>query len=471
MNATYNLDHLQAVVSVTSMVGDAATVSKPRIATTSHYDPTGHEVATTSNTSYAGVSFAADGTISGGSLIHELSVPGGNKLSTTSVGFGTNGKPQMAEVNVHNNSGNGDFKKIQMDMTAATWNNSFAISAGTVKLTTLDAVTGQKLHDGAIQINNETVASATFTHYAKDGSGSVTGSSLVDYSGAKFLGHNIVGGQYTVQLHSPDNILKSTSNISVSPLGRVQSIETTNLSAAAAGAVSTKVKVDFSKVIFNARNEFHSGEIGYTATDNNGAVLSQTAVAYNNANPSLSTISVFKDANLQNKIVVDYAASLFNNDRKVVNSTKKVDTYTGDGKLLTSAVVAYDALGNKVTGSAAAGITTAAPPPPPPIPPPVTSTFKLAVPPGAPGTTQKNDRITRADGTLQQLRVTTLMGDKPVTAQITLFAADGVTIVKTYTLDLSSLAYDPTARTVIGTLNMQSHTGGNVLNSESSIQY
>ena len=475
MNPTYNLDHVQAVAHTTSLLnagatlGAAATVSKPKTATTSHYDPTGQEIATTSNTSYAGVTFAADGTISGGSITHESSVPGGNKLSTTTVGFGTNGKPQSAEINVHNNNGVGDFRKIQMDMSGATWNNSLAISTGQVKLTSFDPASGQKLHDGVIQFNNEAVVSGSLTHYSSDGSGSVTGSTQVDYSGAKFLGTSIVGGQYIVQSHTPDNVLKATSVIGVSPLGRVQSIETTNLVGGA--TPSTKVTVDLSKVVFNARNEFLSGELGYTSKDNTGAVISQTAVAYNNANPSLSTTSVYKNTALQNKIVIDYAASLFNNNHHVVNSSKKVDTYTGDGKLLASNVVSYDAMGNK-TGSAPTGTQTAPAPTSTPQPStPVTSNFNMNIQANAPGTTQQTDKTTRPDGTLEQVRVTTLNGNIPVAAQITLYATDGTTVIKTYTIDLSGLTYDQNANTVTGSVNMQTHAGGNVLNSESTIQY
>jgi hypothetical protein len=487
MNATYNIDHVQAVAHATSLLkagatlGDTATVSKPKTATTSHYDPTGQQVATTSNTSYANVNFASDGSVSGGTLTHVSSIPGGNNLSTTSVGFGTNGKPQSANITVHNNDGQGDFRKIQMDMTSAVWNNSLVISSGSVNVTALDATSGQKLHDGSIVFNNETVASGAFTHYATDGGGAVKGSSQLDYSAAKFLGNNIVGGQYTINTQSADNTSKSTSVVTVSELGRVQSIETTNqgggglaATATPTNTVSSKVSVDCSKVQFNARNEFASGEITYTAKDDKGALLSTTTVAYKDANPSLSTTSVYKDGKLQNKIVIDYSASRFNNDHKVVSSTKKVDTYSGDDKLLSSAVVAYDEKGNKVKGNIAAAIKATPPPKkaPPPASTPVNSSFKMtAVQTTDPGTTQQTDKTTRTDGTLEQVRVTTLKGNIPVAAQITLYAADGTTVVKTYTMDLSGLTYDPNAKTVSGALNMQSHTGGTVLNSESTIQY
>lgn len=478
MNATHTIDHLQAIAHVASLLGTGtAAVNKPKTAATTHYDPTGQEAAITSNTSYEGVTFAADGTISGGNLTHEASVPGGNKLSTTSVGF-SNGKPGSADITVHNNNGDGDFKKIQMDMSGATWNNSFAISSGAVKMTTIDAATGQKKHDGAIQFANEAITTGAFTHYATDGSGTVTGGSQVDYSGTKFLGANLVGGQYNVHTHSADNVLKSTSAIAISELGRVQSIETTNMSggatktatASGTGSVTTKVSVDFSKITFNARNEFQSGEIAYTTTDNTGAVISKTTVAYNNANPTLSTTEVYKGGQLQNKVVIDYTGSLFNNDHQVVNSSKKVETYSGDGKLVSSIVVAYDAQGNKTKETTAQATQVKAAPPPAAVksaPPPA----KLTATTGD-GTTQKTDNKYRSDNTLEQTRVTTLdTNGKPIFAVITLYAADGKTVTKTFSMDLSGLAYDQNANTVSGALNMQTHTGGTTLNAASTIQY
>jgi len=200
MNATYNIDHLQAVTHVTSLLNrtaasGTAAINKPKTAATSHYDPTGTQVATVSNTSYEGVTFAADGTISGGNLSHQSSTPDGTQLSTTSVNFQNNGKPVSAQVNVNNINGDGDFKNVQMDMSSVTWNNSFAISSGQVKMSTIDASTQQKKNDGIIQFNNETVVSGSITHYDTDNAGAVSGYSEVDYSKANLLGSSILGGQ------------------------------------------------------------------------------------------------------------------------------------------------------------------------------------------------------------------------------------------------------------------------------------
>lgn len=480
MNATYNMDHLQAITHVSTLLntggtlGDAITISKPKTASTSHYDPAGTEVATVSNTSYEGVTFATDGSIAGGSLSHESSVPGGNKLSTTSVSFGTNGKPGLAEITAHNKNGQGDFKKIQMDMSGAIWNDSFAISAGEVKMTTTDATTGQKKHDGALQFDKEVVASGSFTHYAPDGSGSVSGYSKVDYSSAKFLGANIVGGQYAVDTHAADNALKSTSLISVSPLGQVQSIETTNMSggtAAATAGVSSKVLVDFSKITFNARNEFQLGELEYTTSDSAGTLLSKTTVTYNNANPTLSTSTMYKNGQLQSKVVIDYAASQFNNDHQVVNSTKQVQTFSGDGKLLSHSVISYDQQGNKVKEAPVSAVQVTAPPKAAPTAVNNTTPVKRLVAVTGDGTTEKTDKKSRPDNTLEQMCVTTMQGDKPVFSTVTLYAADGTTVTKTYTMDLSGLSYDQNAKTVNGALNMQTHAGGNTLSAASTVQY
>lgn len=477
MNATYNMDHLQAITHVTSLLntgatlGDAAAVSKPKTASTSHYDPEGAEVAAVSNTSYEGVTFAPDGSISGGSLSHQSSSPDGVPLSTTSVGFGANGKPGSAEINVHNVSGEGDFKKVQMDMSGATWNDSFAISAGQVRMTTIDAATGKKKHDGTLQFDKEVVASGSFNHYATDGDGALTGFSQVDYSGAKFLGSTLVGGQYAIHHQAADNSTKSSSQIAVSPLGRPQSVQTTNTSAS--GAVTSKVAVDFSRMAFNARNEFHAGDINYTANDDKGALLSQTTATYANAVPSLTTTQVYANGQVQNKIVVDYAASQFNNDRRVVNSTKKVDIFSAaDNKLLSSLLITYDALGNKIKQEDAASAAQ-----PAPAQKAVAATSTVQAPPpfkayAATGAeTTQTDKKTRSDGTLEQTRVTTLKDGKPVAAVITLYGANGTTVIKTFEMDLTGLGYDPASKTVSGSLNMQTKLGGNVVHANSAIQY
>src|SRR4051812_32521977 len=221
MNATYNIDHLQAVTHVTSLLnaspslGDAVAVNKPKNATTNHYDPTGQQLATKSTTSYAGVTFAADGSISGGNLSHESTDPDGVQLSTTAVGFGSNGKPSSAKIDVNSVDGKGNFKTVQMDMSGATWNNSLAVSSGNVNISTIDSATGQKKHDGVIQFNNEAIVSGSFTHYDPNNAGAITGYTDVDYSAAKFLGTKLVGGQYDVKSHTADKGLKSTSSVAL----------------------------------------------------------------------------------------------------------------------------------------------------------------------------------------------------------------------------------------------------------------
>jgi acyl-CoA thioesterase len=201
-------------------------------------------------------------------------------------------------------------------------------------------------------------------------------------------------------------------------------------------------------------------------------------VNYNNAQPSLSTTLVYENEQVKNKIVVDYSGSLFNNDHQVVNSTKKVEVYSGD-KLLSSTVVAYDEHGKKLkdTDPKAVKIKSAKPVKPSKAPEATGNTAKGISPsykpkakPDKTNTTQQTN-ITRNDGTLQETRVTTLQKDKPVSALITMYAADGKTVTKTFTLDLTSLAYDQNSKIVTGALNMQAHLGGNILQSESSIQY
>ena len=483
MNATYNIDHLQAVTHVTSLLnastplGDAVAVNKPKNATTNHYDPTGQQVATKSTTSYEGVTFAGDGSISGGNLSHESTDPDGVKLSTTAVGFGSDGKPSAAQIDVNNINGEGNFKTVKMDMSGVTWNNSLGVSSGQVNIKTIDGASGLTKHDGAIQFDKENIVSGSITHYDPDNGKDVTGYTDVDYSQTKFLGTSLIGGQYSVNSHTAEKVLKSTSTVAVSLLGRPQSIQTSNQDPATK-AVTSNVNVDFSKLAFNARNEFDSGELNYTAKDSNNNLLSQTNVTYNDAQPALSNTQVYNNGQLQNKIVVDYSDSLFDNDHKVVNSTKKVEVYSNSNELISSNVIAYDENGKKlkdddpkaqkikankpvkISKKTSGNNKNSAPPP-----------LKPASKQGGSNTSQQTNNINRPDGTLEESRVTTIQDGKPVFATITIYAADGKTVTKTFTLDLTGLAYDTDSKTVSGALNMQTHSGDNVLQSDSSILY
>ncbi|MBE7174024.1 MAG: hypothetical protein INR73_25850 [Williamsia sp.] len=473
MNATYSMDHLQAVAHVgailnaTNANAGGAAVNRPKTANTSHYDATGQTVATASTTSYEGVSFGSDGSITGGSLSHQSVSPEGIKLHTTAVNFQADGKPASASIDVHNLHSDGDFKKIAMDLSGATWNDGYNISSGQVKVTATDPNTQATLHEGTIQFDKEALVSGSFTHYDPQNGGAVSGHAEIDYAGAKFLGTSIVGGQYSIRSLNPDKTLSATSVVSVSPLGRLDSVETTNVGPDS--AVKTKVKVDFSKVQFNARNEFDSGDLLYTVQDDKGTKLSETAVTYKGAVPSLSQTLVYQDNALSSKIMIDYTGAAFNNQNQVVNSSKKVDVYGADNKLVSSSMVTYDERGQKLKPGAAAKVH-GAPAPPARVPVPVLGKA-FALPPADPNQTQQTDKKNRPDGTLQQVRVTTLVAGKPVSALVTAYAADGTTVVKTYTLDLTGISFDENAKTVSGALNMQTHLGGNILHAASSIQY
>jgi hypothetical protein len=482
MNATYSMDDLHAVTHVTSLLNTSTnanmkmasvkastpSISKPKLANTSHYDPTGQEVATVSNTSYDGVTFAPDGSIASGNLSHESLTLDGTRLSTTSVGFQNGGKPASAEINVHNHNGIGDFKKVVMDMNGVTWSDSFSISSGQVKLSTIDAATQLKKNDGAIQFEKEMLVSGSFTHFSLDKAGEISHYSEVDYTTAKFLGTRIIGGQYAIKSLRPDKSLASNSLVSVSSLGRVQNIETTNHDASS--SIKSKVLVDFSKVNFNARNRFDSGDINYTVNDDKGTLLSKTTVTYKDAFPASSQTLVYNKAVLVFKILVDYSQSKFNNSKQVVNSSKKVEIYSKDDKMISSTIITYDEQGKKIPNK------TVNPPAPSPAPPPKKS--PLANLPSVPqikpvgaNQTERKDPKYRADGSLEQMRVIVQEGDKPISSTITYYGTDGTTVIKTHTLDLTGITYDQTANSVTGTLNMATHLGGTILHAASSIQY
>jgi hypothetical protein len=336
-----------------------------------------------------------------------------------------------------------------------------------VSVNTVDPASNVKTHDGTIQFQNQKLASASFTHYAKDNSGTVTGYSELDYSNAKFLGHALVGGEYALTHHNPDKTVKAKSVITVSPLGHIQSIQSTNLDSSA--AVKTTVSVDFSGVTFNARSQAHSGDLKYTANDSQGNKLSDTLMTYQNAIPASSQIVSYSGQAVQSKILVDYSESTFNNKNQVVSSSKKVDLYSGDGKLVSSSVVVYDSNGEKLPAG-----TVVQPLPPKTLTAvvlPKLNINKLSAAAGENQTEDRKEKRRASDNSLQELRVTTMQDGKPVSTVVTTYDTDGTTIIKTYTIDLSSLAFDPSSNSVSGSLGMQTHLGGNVLHAESSVQF
>ena len=473
MNDTHSLDHLQAINHVTAVLNairaGGATVSKPKTASTHHFDATGNNVAHVSSTSYEGVNFAADGSISGGNLSHQSVSPEGLPLTTTSIGFQAGGKPASANVDIHNLHSDGLFKKVTMDMSGATWNDQFAIASGQVAVTATDPDTKAKTHDGTIRFDKETLVAGSFTHYDHQGSGAVTGHAEVDYGGAKFLGTSIVGGQYTVRSLQPDKTLSSTSVVAVSPLGRIDSIESTNMGSAT--EIKTNVKVDFTKGMFNARNEFHSGDLLYNVFDDKGVKLSDTTVTYQNAVPAQSQTQVYEGGALNGKIKVDYSQSQFNNHNQVVNSIKKVEVYNAKDQQISSSMVAYDPKGNKIKAGPAAGVPLQPLRPPVTVQVPALVKMNVSNQPPAANQTQQTDTKKRDDGTVQQVRVTTLEAGKPVSAKITTYGPDGTTVIKSYTMDLSGISYDENSKVATGSLTMQTHLGGTVLQAQSSVQY
>lgn len=473
MNDTHSMDHLQAINHVTTMLtavqAGGAAISKPKTASTHHFDATGENVAHVSNTSYEGATFAADGSINGGTLSHQSVSPEGLPLTTTSIGFQAGGKPASANVDIHNLRSDGLFRKVAMDMSGATWNDAFAITSGQVAVTATDPDTQAKTHDGTIQFDKETLVSGSFTHYDHQGDGSVTGHAEIDYGGAKFLGSSIVGGQYTVRSLHPDKTLSSSSVVAVSPLGRIDSIESTNMGSAT--EIKTKVNVDFTKGTFNARNEFHAGDLLYNVFDDKGTKLSDTTVTYQNAVPAQSQTQVYDNSGtLKSKVLVDYSQSQFDNHNQVVNSAKKVEVYNAKNKLISSSMVTYDKKGNKLKADSAAGNQPQPLKPPAMVQVPALAKMNISNKGGA-NQSQQTDTKKRDDGTVQQVRVTTLVDGKPVSAKITTYGPDGTTVIKSYTMDLAGISYDDNSKAVSGTLNMQTHLGGTVLQAQSSVQY
>lgn len=472
MNDTHSMDHLQAINHVTAVLNTVQTgstaVSKPKTASTHHFDATGESVAHVSTTSYEGVTFAGDGSISGGTLSHQSVSPEGLPLTTTSIGFQDGGKPASANVDIHNLHSDGLFKKVAMDMSGATWNDAFAITSGQVAVTATDPDTQAKTHDGTIQFDKENLVSGSFTHYDHQGGGAVTGHAEIDYGAAKFLGTSIVGGQYTVRSLHPDKSLSSTSVVALSELGRINSIESTNMGSAT--EIKTKTTVDFSKGTFNARNAFHSGDLLYNVFDDKGTKLSDTTVTYQNAVPAQSQTQLYSGGELKGKVLIDYSQSQFDNHNQVVNSSKKVDVYNAKNKLISSSMVAYDQGGKKIKASPTAAPAFKPLKPPVAVKVPALAKMNLAGQPSA-NQTQQTDTKKREDGTVQQVRVTTLEAGKPVSAKITSYGPDGTTVIKSYTMDLTGISYDENSKAVSGTLNMQTHLGGTVLQAQSSVQY
>ena len=487
------VNHVAAIASAASQTVLSAGSFKSGVVTS--YGPDGLEKAMVGNVSLSNVKFAADGSITGGSITHSTATPEGQPISSSTLQLAPGGKPTQVETQIHNKRDSGVAKTLSSDFSGVQWTPGGNIASGQMTVTTKDPTTGQRRSVGSMVFQGEKLASSSITHYSPQDGNTVTAHTELDYSGVSFSGLKVVGGQMKVTRKAPDQTVSSSSQVHFAPngLGRVQKVQTANLTPGT-GAVKSNVVSDYSGISYNARNEITSGSLTVAATAPDQSPLTHSVVTFANSVPATAQTWRFQKGVVAAQIVTDFSKSQFDNDGHVVNSAKQVDLYDGTGRHISSTTVTHGPSGevvNKQVQPLQVQATTSAPKthaqvlaslssaaPKPPIQSHVAAATAVSAAVAATGPNTKTDtkNTVRADGTLETRVVTTSQkgssGDwVVVSADVTHYSTDGKTVIDTHHIDCSKLVIPQGQTKPSGSVSIQEKTSGQILHSDSVFTY
>ncbi|ABC29918.1 conserved hypothetical protein [Hahella chejuensis KCTC 2396] len=529
MNATHELsDHLEAsehIANVSQLAGEIA--SLPKNASTTHYGPDGQTVAAYSKTDYANLKLSPEGAVQGGTLSHTSTDTDGRPINSSTLTF-TNGKVASAKTDIHNRFASGVAKQVEADFTNVRWTPASTIHSGQVKFSSRRGDTQRLRSDGVVTYDNEQIATGAFRHYSPEGQGGVEGYTDIDYSQTKFIGDRITGGYFSVSSKNAARAENAQSHVFMTSTGAIDQIHTKNFDPATA-QLKSQVLTEFKNTQFNARNKISGGEAHYSVSDSNNVIQSKTVVSYQNGVPSNAVTQNYVDAKLHSKVVSSYEGAAFDNELRAINSTVHTRGYDANEKLTSMTDSTYDSHGapsktqsrtldpdtqtplfltetdyantvfnyrRKPIGGHAKITTTnlqdsstvetvknftsptavnaaieasellaASAQASTPQYATHTSTMK-----NADGqTTAYKKTIARSDGSPLKTVITNLADGKPTTVTVTLYAADGKTIGKTYSIDVSGV--DAGSGKVSGTMKISTKFRGRTLSSESTLEF
>ncbi|MDG9669246.1 hypothetical protein ONV78_16005 [Hahella sp. CR1] len=529
MNATHELsDHLEAsenIANVSQLAGVVA--SLPQNASTTHYGADGKQIASYSKTSYANLKLSPQGDIQGGTLSHSATDANGNALNSSTLAF-ANGNVATAKTQINNRFASGVAKQVEADFSNVKWTPATTIHSGQVKFTSRRGDSQSLRSDGVVTYANELITSGSFRHYSPEGQGGVEGYTDIDYSNTKFVGDRIIGGYFSVSSKNAARAENSQSNVFMNASGAIDQIHTKNFDPASA-AMKSQVLTEFQNTQFNARNEIDGGEAHYSISDPNGVLQNKTVVTYQNGVPSNTVTQNYANNQVLSKVVSSYEGATFDNELRAINSTVHTREYNAAEKLMSMTDASYNASGaptkiqsrtldpdtqtplflietdyantqfnyrrkpigghakitttnlkdsssietiKTFTSPTAASATAHAEelmamPTQPSAPQYLTHTSTMKNAEGQ--TTAYKKTITRSDGSLLKTVVTNVTDDKPTSVAVTLYAADGKTVAKTYAMDVSGVAVS--AGKVSGAMKITTKFRGQILSSESTLEF
>ena len=531
MDVTHHLDHVQVLNHIAHVIrvhqtATQATSNLPKSAATTHYGPDGRQVASTSTTSYAGVKMS-QGKIVGGQLRHTSMAETGKPLSSSEVSFQQDGTPGTIQTATHNRFSDGLYKHISTDMTDVSWNAASNVVSGNIHISSVHADNRSLRTTGSLTYDNEVPTSGQFTHYVKQGGRATSGFTHVDYTQTNFRGSRMTGGYCTVRSKDAKGLTKAHSNVFMSSQGMVQEIHTTNFDPES-GAITNKVFSDFANLEFTPRKEFNAGTVTYNVVDDKGIAIAKTTALFAEARPAHTETQQIKNGEITHKIVTDYRDATFNNDLAPINCTVTTKVTSVEGKLVSQSSTEYDAEGNpakkttevyssktgalfstvtsdyanvifshshkpiggtleittvmadgsktihseKDFGDGLSSISTSEELVTPSTKEPAKDITKITTVKDAQGqVTSRRKTITRSNGTLLKTVITHVSHNQPTSSDITLYGTDGTKVLKTYSLDLSQIAYNNRNGQVSGSVCLQSKFAGAVLDSESTLTY
>lgn len=536
MNASYHLEHLQVLQHINGISNhilasssDTSGSNLPLNAKTVHYSLDGKSISSHSITSYNDVKVSPSGRIIGGSISHTSTDNSQKELDSSDVHFTSAGKPGLINTQVNNRFKDGIYKSVTSSLMDVVWSEVSSIKSGNISINITNKNNHAPQTSGCLVFENEKISKGHFQHYSSGTNEKIYGYTDIDYKDAKQVGTQIVGGYCAISSKNPDKIEKSTSNIFMTNLGRVDQIHTKNFDTKTK-QLKNSVICEFKDMEFNERNEFLNGNSHYTILDNKNNLLSKTTVEYEDRKPKSSTTLNYKENKVNNTTVTEFSGAEFNNDLNVIDSetntkvinlnsqviTQTVSSYNSNGYPLkrisknldpnSSEILAvieldykntmFDHQNNPVDGYSTSTVTN-------PKTKESTTTIKhyknysgikkipsienesvvessmeevnssrVSISKDKDGNViAKKETIERADGTKIKTIFTQIKDNNPELTKISIYDTDGSSVIKTYSIDLSQIDYDIITHTMKGSMGLKSYFRGDTINTDTTLEY
>jgi hypothetical protein len=530
LHAIDNINKLSQIHQVISGASDS--VSLPKVSKTTHYGPYGVAIASLSKADYSKIKLSSSGAIIGGTLNHTSSDEDGKHIDASAMNLSSNGRPSLAVTEIDNRFTSGVFKKVTVDFSKIKWLDGSIIQSGDIALST--SISDNPRSKGTITYKNESISNGSFVHYTSEADAKVSGYTDVDYSNVKFLGNAFVGGHVGISSKTAKKVVKSTSNLFMDKMGRANQIHTSNLDLKSGKVKSEVIadfsnmnftpRSEFQEGKANYTVKDDSGE----------TLLETEIHFKNQVPNHLITNIYDGSKKLKNTILVDYAKAKFNNDLKVIDSSITTTVHNAKGDVISKIKTDYNSSGNPTskhtvkfnekTGDKVFSIikdlgnvifnhqntplrgkiqivtkdlkkdqtiystkmvqdvdsiysnnseseSTGDSGNAPNISSSDKSTCSSTKVTNSGGdVSQTKETCKRSDGTIVKTVTINFEDNKPISFIINTYATDGVSITKTYKLDLSSIARDA-SQAICGAIKISSFVGGKTLSFKSELNY